>query len=72
MGLLISICDDCIKPNIEHTEKDEVSIRRCLHGGTYFLTKRKTSRLGNKVEIPCELLDQNKKFIEQKRPSYLQ
>lgn len=29
MGLLISICDDCIKPNIEHTEKDEVRCPLC-------------------------------------------
>jgi hypothetical protein len=71
MGLLISICDDCIKPNIQDTQEDEVLVRTCWPGGKSFLTKRKTSRMGNKVEMPYELLDQNKKSLEKRRPSYL-
>ena len=71
MGLFISICDECIGPNIEHIEDDEVSVRTCLPGRKSFLTKKKTSRLGNIVEIPYESFDKNKKSVEKRRPSYL-
>lgn len=81
MGLLISICeqcDECIRPKFEDIEDDEVPVRKCLPGGKSFLIRRKTSRLGNKVEIPYELFDKNnesfdknKKSVEKRRPSYL-
>ena len=81
MGLLISICDECdecIRPKIENTEDDEVLVKRCLPGGPYFVAKKKTSRLGNIVEIPYESFDKNnesfdknKKSVEKRRPSYL-
>ena len=71
MGLFISICDECIKPNIEHIEDREVSVRTYLPEGNTFLTKRKTSRLGNIVEIPYDSFDKNKKSAEKRRPSYL-
>ena len=79
MGLFISICDECdecVRPKIEDIEDDEVPVRTCLPGGKSFLTKRKTTRLGNKVEIPYKLFDKNnesfdKKPVEKRRPSYL-
>ena len=71
MGLLISTCDDCIKPNIEDTEEDEILVRTCLPGGKSFVSKRKTSKVSNKIEIPYESFNKNKRSVEKKRPSYL-
>lgn len=69
MGLLISICDDCINRKSENMEENEVLVKKCF-GGSSFTTKKKGVKHSKRVEvIPYESLDK-KKHGEKKKPSY--
>ena len=69
MGLLISMCDDCINKKSENMEENEVLVTKCF-GTPSFITKRKSVKHNTKVEvIPYEPLDK-KKRSEKKKASY--
>lgn len=69
MGLLISICDDCINRKSENMEENEVLVKKCF-GRSSFITKSKGVKHSDKVEvIQYEPLDK-KKHSEKKKASY--